>query len=136
MYILYILEMSGNAMESKGLFPNTYNSVMFSHTALRNVGLYTSIAFAALAAAARLNNKNQSTLAIFILIGALVFLVISYMINNMLYTTMGKEVQRMKGDIPESIKTTQKISYVLFPVHYVLILIVFIGLFRSVRASM
>lgn len=128
--------MSGNDVESKGMFPNMYNSVMFSHTALRNVGLYTSIAFAALAAAARLNNKSQSTLAIFILLGALVFLIISYMLNNMLYTTMGKEVQRVKGDIPESIKTTQKISYLLFPVHYVLILIVLVGLFRSVRANM
>ena len=128
--------MSGNDVESKGMFPNMYNSVMFSHTALRNVGLYTSISFAALAAAARLNNKSQSTLAIFILLGSLVFLVISYMLNNMLYTTMGKEVQRVKGDIPESIKTTQKISYLLFPVHYVLILIVLVGLFRSVRAKM
>lgn len=121
-------------VKDTGLFSNTFQAVMFSHTTLRNVGLYTSISFAAIALVARLRNKNQSVSSIFVLLGALVFLAISYKLNAMLYATMEKETRKIKGEVPESIKTTQAISSVLIPVHYILMIIVFVGLYRAVRS--
>lgn len=97
-----------------------YKIVMFYNTTIRNVGLFTSVSIAILGyATGPLKEKHNRLTATFLLFSSLAFLILAFMLNYTLYTTLERIVKgtpEYKGELQSWIN----ISRLIFPVHVVI----------------
>jgi hypothetical protein len=102
---------------------------MYFHTTLRNIGLYTSLAYGSLAYS-RMYHNNTPLYDIMLILISLSFLAIAFIMNYYLYLdTNAFILKNKKGhDFIQLLRITQAI----FGIHIILVLLGTIILFRSV----
>ena len=98
-----------------------FHPLMYYHTSLRNVGLYTSIAFAGLAFASRQNDKKNRVAFMFGLLLVLCFLLIATSVNIHQLSLMN-EVIKNKPELDRLFRPLMTISTILIPVHIIMII--------------
>lgn len=103
---------------------------MFMHTNLRNVGLFTSASIACLTYAGRIGQR-PFLLHLFLLFVSMALLIVAYFLNSTLYTTLTKTIGRFEGDVPGNISMVHDISYYMFMVHYIFIMIGIAAIFLA-----
>ena len=93
---------------------------MYFHTALRNVGLYTSLSFAALAYS-RVHRGNTPIYDMILITISMTFLLLSFIVNYVL----NKDIQQHLEQSEESEKETMHLSitHAIFGVHGVLLIL-------------
>jgi hypothetical protein len=107
--------------EPKNLVRANFHPLMYYHTSLRNVGLYTSIAFAGLAFASRQNDKKNRVAFMFGLLLVLCFLLIGASIN-MHQLSLLNEVSKSTPELDRLLRPLITISTILIPVHIIMII--------------
>ena len=107
--------------EPKNLVRANFHPLMYYHTSLRNVGLYTSIAFAGLAFASRQNDKKNRVAFMFGLLLVLCFLLIATSVNIHQLSLMS-DVIKNKPELDRLFRPLMTISTILIPVHIVMII--------------
>jgi hypothetical protein len=99
--------------EKKVDFTNYKEFVMYFHTSIRNVGLFTAVSFAALANSKFYKDKNKTYTAAMIII-ALLLLANSSIINYLLYDDVEKYV---KIDGYKELEKLVYINYLFMIIH-------------------
>ena len=107
--------------EPKNLVRANFHPLMYYHTSLRNVGLYTSIAFAGLAFASRQSDKKNRIAFMFGLLLVLCFLLIATSVNIHQLSLMN-EVIKNKPELDRLFRPLMTISTILIPVHIIMII--------------
>ena len=93
---------------------------MYFHTALRNVGLYTSLSFAALAYS-RVHRGNTPLYDAVLIIISLVILLLSSTMNYILYDDIKQHLEQSEESEKE--KMHLSITHAVFGVHGVLLVL-------------
>lgn len=100
------------------------NLLMYYHTTIRNVGLFTTLSYASLAYS-RVYRGVDSMYNIMLILISLLFLIISATINYSLYKDVKFKTQNTKSDL-------LNILYVIFGIHSILLILGIITAFRSI----
>ena len=119
-----------NAIYSNKLFDTNFQLVMFMHTNLRNVALFTSVSVACLTYAGRIGEK-PILLYLFLLFISITLLIVAYFLNKTLNSTLTDTIDKFEGDVPGNIVMVHDISYYMFMVHYIFIFIGMSALFLA-----
>jgi hypothetical protein len=98
-----------------------YSTLMYYHTALRNVGLFTSVSFASLAYAAKLKADKHRLLGLFLHFSSLVFLLIAAAINYNLYMDI-KRIVKKHPSLAPAFAPWLNVTFMVFPVHLVMLI--------------
>lgn len=108
--------------EQQSIKPNETDKKfdMYFHSALRNVGLYTSLSFAALAYSRVHRGKTHLYDAILIMI-SLAFLLLSFTMNYILYHDVNEHLEQLEE--PNKKQIYLSITKTVFGVHGVLLLL-------------
>ena len=93
---------------------------MYFHTALRNVGLYTSVSFAALAYS-RVHRGNTPLYDAVLIIVSLVILLLSFTINYVLNKDIKQHLEQSEESEKEKLHLS--ITHAIFGVHGVLLVL-------------
>jgi hypothetical protein len=102
--------------------PNT-NLLMYFHTTIRNVGLFTTLAYASLTYSRAYRGKDSMYDVLLILI-SIAFLIIAAIINYSLYKDVQLKIQNNKSEL-------LNILYVVFGIHCILLILGIITALRS-----
>jgi len=121
MIFFYLTLFQMSESEPKNLVRANFHPLMYYHTSLRNVGLYTSIAFAGLAFASRQNDKKNRVAFMFGLLLVLCFLLIATSVNIHQLSLMN-EVIKNKPELDRLFRPLMTISTILIPVHIIMII--------------
>lgn len=124
--------MSGprNSIYSNKLFDTNFQLAMFMHTNLRNVGLFTSVSVACLTYAGRIGQR-PFLLYLFLLFISIALLIVAYLLNKTLNTTLTNTIDKFEGEVPGNIMMVHDISYYMFMVHYIFIFVGVSALFLA-----
>ena len=109
-----------------------YKPLMFFNTTLRNVGLYTSIAFAGLAFASRQHDRKNRTAFLFGLLLVLLFLLVAASLNYYLYFAMIDTMKKTHEPV-SAVNPLVYVSILLVPVHAIMISFTLLKLVNVVR---
>ena len=104
--------------KSEFMVDKHFKSLMFYNTAFRNVGLFTSIAFAVMAFSR--TQKNKDNFALYGRIMVLGILLIAVALNISLYNTLNQDVKKDKQR-EKVLSSWMYISICMMPIHGVLI---------------
>lgn len=122
MYILCILCIFNMNQDDSHKFS------MYFHTTLRNIGLYTSLAYGSLAYS-RIYRNVTPQYDILLIIISLAFLAISFILNYFLYLDINAHIHQNKQG-HEFIQLL-RISQTIFGIHTILFILGIMTLFRS-----
>lgn len=111
-----------NPLYSNKLFDTNFQLVMFMHTNLRNVALFTSVSVACLTYAGRIGQR-PFLLYLFLLFISMSLLIVAYLLNRTLNSTLTNTIDKFEGGVPGNIMMVHDISYYMFIVHYIFIFI-------------
>lgn len=93
---------------------------MYFHTALRNVGLYTSLSFAALAYS-RVHRGNTPIYDMILITISMTFLLLSFIVNYVLNKDIKQHLEQSEESEKE--KMHLSITHAIFGVHGVLLIL-------------
>ena len=93
---------------------------MYFHTALRNVGLYTSLSFAALAYS-RVHRGNTPIYDMILITISMTFLLLSFIVNYVLNKDIPQHLEQREESEKE--KMHLSITHAIFGVHGVLLIL-------------
>ena len=104
------------------------------HTSLRNVGLFTSVSFAALAYSRYYRSKNDDIYNIGLILVSVAFIIVSIMISNFLISDFENDIGNIKDNKKYSIRTIKKwltIPYFVLGIEYVILVFGLFTLYRE-----
>jgi hypothetical protein len=93
---------------------------MYFHTALRNVGLYTSLSFAALAYS-RVHRGNTPIYDMILITISMTFLLLSFIVNYVLNKDIKQHLEQSEESEKEKLHLS--ITHAIFGVHGVLLIL-------------
>ncbi len=121
-----------SAATSTNIVSDNFKPLMYFHTSLRNVGLYTSIAFAGLAFTSRQHDKKNRAAFLLGLLLVLMFLLVSMSLNYYLYLSM-LDVIKNDPDEEKTLRPFVYISMMIIPVHVIMIIFTILKLIQTGR---
>jgi len=107
--------------------------LMYFHSTLRNVGMYTTLSYASLAYSRYYRGKTYNY-DIFLILISIAFLIIAATINYLLYSDFNAYIEKNKLH-NQSIVKWINIIYVIFGIHSILAVLGVLTALRTITAT-
>ena len=108
-----------------------YHSRMYYQTTLRNIGLYTSLSFAALAYSRIYRKKHNNVYNISLILVSLLFLIIAIMLNYNIHNFIIKDIVHKEPGKHPVLSQLKNVTYGIFLIHGILMTLGILTMIRS-----